>query len=396
MSSNANKPTVIPNHYLVVFKSHVDAPKAEAHCAWAHELHTQKVGTLSTTEAEQYAGVHTTYRFHSWAGYAGSFDPETRAMIEEHEDIDFVEPDYKVYTCGMESQTDAPSWGLARLSHKSVLTGETKSVYTYDESAGEGVTAYIIDTGIFAEHEDFEGRATFGHNAVKWSTDTDMNGHGTHVSGTIGSKTYGVAKKATLIGVKVLGDDGSGTNSGVIAGIQWAADDAASKGISEKSVANMSLGGGVSKSLNKAVAALVAQGVTMCVAAGNESEDARNSSPASEPTAVTVGATDVNDSMAYFSNYGPLVDIFAPGVDIKSTWINEWYDKRNNNTNTISGTSMATPHVTGLTAYLIGKESLSGATAVTARLKELAGKDLISGLDSESPNALANNGVSEA
>lgn len=175
------------------------------------------------------------------------------------------------------------------------------------------------DTGIYTSHPDFGGRASFGANFAD-NSNTDGNGHGTHVAGTTGSNTYGVAKKTNLIAVKVLGSDGSGTNSGVISGINWAANDVRSKGRSGKAVANMSLGGSFSQATNNAVAAATSAGLFMAVAAGNDGADASGSSPASEPSACTVGAIDNTKTEASFSNYGSIVDIFAPGVNVLSTW----------------------------------------------------------------------------
>jgi oryzin len=197
---------------------------------------------------------------------------------------------------------------------------------------------------------------------AKFSKNTDGNGHGTHCAGTIGSSTYGVAKSVSLVAVKVLGSDGSGTNSGVISGIQWVAQNAGAK-----SVLSMSLGGSYSSAVNSAVRSCVSNGVTVVVAAGNDNRDASNYSPASEATAITVAAIDINDNRASFSNYGSLIDVFAPGVNILSTWIGS-----STATNTISGTSMACPHVAGLAAYLIGLEGLSTPAAVQNRMKALA------------------------
>lgn len=243
--------------------------------------------------------------------------------------------------------------------------------------------AYIIDTGILVTHPDFGSRATFGANFAD-TTDTDCNGHGTHVAGTTGSTTYGVAKRTNLIAVKVLGCDGSGTNSGVIQGIQWASNDVSSKGRQGKAVGNMSLGGSYSSATNAAVAAAVSNGLFMAVAAGNDGVNAINSSPASEQTACTVGAIDSTRTEASFSNYGSIVDVFAPGVNTLSTW-------NDGRTKSISGTSMATPHVTGLAAYLLALEGPRSGTALCSRIVALASSG-INGLRGASPNKIAYNG----
>ncbi|KAK4619382.1 Subtilisin-like protease 2 [Fulvia fulva] len=247
-----------------------------------------------------------------------------------------------------ETQTDAP-WGLARISHNKPGAKD----YVYNSTAkDDDIIAYVIDTGIYIEHEDFsDGRAVHGWNFVDNSTNgNDDNGHGTHVAGTIGGTTYGVAKGVHLIAVKVLDAAGSGTTSGIIAAISWAVDDMNKRGKKEKAVANMSLGGFFSEALNTAVDSAVTAGLFFGVAAGNEGLPAYFYSPASARYTCTVAATDEKDKRAYFSNWGSsnYVDISAPGVNIKSAWID--YSTA---ANTISGTSMATPHVVGVAAAFL-------------------------------------------
>lgn len=389
---------IIPNQYIVVFKRHTPDDQYQSHCAWATDLQSPGAMSARGVDYSGYEGIQHRYDIKceggGLLGYAGSFHPNAAAEIFSREEVAYVEADRKVYTKTIVSEkTDC--WGLTRLSHASPaasLTGDKE--YRYDDSAGDGVTAYVIDTGVFTEHDDFEGRAVLGHNAVPGSSNTDKNGHGTHVSGTIAGKEYGVAKKAKIIGVKVLGDNGTGSNSTVIAGLNWAVEDAQSKGLlkSGKSVANMSLGGSFSRAMNSAVAAVIELNMTVCVAAGNERQNASNSSPASEPSAITVGATTIKDEMADFSNWGPLVNIFGPGSDITSAWIDTTNQKRTNLSNTISGTSMATPHIAGLCAYLISLHKLETVDEVTAMLTKLGQRNLITNLQGNSPNILANNG----
>ena len=282
----------------------------------------------------------------------------------------------------MTTQSGAP-WGLGRISHK--VKGSTQ--YVYDTTAGSGTRVYVVDTGINTAHTQFGGRAVWGQNFISGSANTDENGHGTHCAGTVGGSTYGVAKKATLVAVKVLDADGSGSNSGVISGVQWVGTNAKSLGLSSKSVLSMSLGGSFSSALNSAVQSTISAGVTVVVAAGNENQNAANVSPASAPNAITVGATDINDARASFSNFGAVLDVFAPGVSILSAWMGS-----NTATNTISGTSMACPHVAGLAAYLIALEGLSTPAAVASRIKALALTGKVTSPGTSSPNLLAYNG----
>ena len=278
-----------------------------------------------------------------------------------------------------ETEKNAP-WGLARISHRDSLSFGNFNKYLYSEDGGEGVDAYVIDTGTNTEHVDFEGRAHWGTTIPANDEDADGNGHGTHCSGTIGGKKYGVAKKAKIYAVKVLKSNGSGTMSDVVKGVEWAAlshadkVEMAKKGKGKKgfkgSVANMSLGGGKSVTLDLAVNAAVDAGLHFAVAAGNENADSCNYSPAAAEKAVTVGASTLADERAYFSNFGKCNDIFAPGLNILSTWTGSKYA-----TNTISGTSMASPHIAGLLAYFLSlqpsKESAFAVADITPKqLKE--------------------------
>ena len=254
-------------------------------------------------------------------------------------------------------ERNAP-WGLARISHRDSLTLGTFSKYLYSTDGGEGVDVYVIDTGANIEHVDFEGRANWGKTIPSNDEDIDGNGHGTHCSGTIAGKKYGVAKKANIYAVKVLGTNGSGTMSDVVKGVEWAVNrhaeqvKAAKDGKGRKgfkgSAANMSLGGGKSVALDLAVNAAVDAGIHFAVAAGNDNFDSCRYSPAAAEKAVTVGASTLADERAYFSNYGECNDIFAPGLNILSAWKGTKYA-----TNTISGTSMASPHIAGLLAYFL-------------------------------------------
>jgi subtilisin family serine protease len=241
------------------------------------------------------------------------------------------------------------TWGITRTSEY----GRTSAgLYSYsDELDGAGVTAYIIDTGIAVNNVEFEGRASWGADfASNPSPGTDLNGHGTHVAGTVCGKLYGVAKKAECVGVAVLGPTGSGSTAGVVNGITWSAQQASSR--KGKAIGNMSLGGGKSNALNDAVDAAYSAGFPMIVAAGNEYQDSCNVSPASATNAYTVMSSDSGDRFSSFSNYGTCSDIIAPGSGITAAWIGN-----NNAINTISGTSMAAPHVAGVGAKLLSGSS---------------------------------------
>jgi cerevisin len=268
-------------------------------------------------------------------------------------------------------------WGLARISHRDSLSFGTFNQYLYSDDGGEGVDVYVIDTGTNVAHVDFEGRAHWGKTIPTGDADEDGNGHGTHCSGTIAGKKYGVAKKANVYAVKVLRSNGSGSMSDVVKGVEFAVEAhsetvAAAKAGKKKgfkgSAANMSLGGGKSPTLDQAVNAAVMAGIHFAVAAGNDNADACNYSPAAAPHPVTVGASTLADERAYFSNYGKCVDIFAPGLNIQSTWIGSKYA-----VNTISGTSMASPHIAGLLAYLL---SLQPAKDSAYAVSDLTPKQL--------------------
>ncbi|KAG6856388.1 hypothetical protein H0H87_005006 [Tephrocybe sp. NHM501043] len=304
------------------------------------------------------SGLKHIYDAHQFSGYAGHFSDAVVQRLRTLPEVAYVEQDQIVKT--QDIQKGAP-WGLARISHRPRLTFSTFTKYEYDSDGGEGVDVYVVDTGINVAHEEFEGRASWGKTIPLNDVDEDGNGHGTHCAGTIASRKYGVAKKAHVIAVKVLGSNGSGSMSDVVAGVLYASGEAAkkAKAAAEElrttgstkhvgSVANMSLGGGKSRALDEAVNKAVDSGLHFAVAAGNDNRDACQYSPAAAEKAVTVGASTLGDERAYFSNHGKCVDVFAPGLNILSTWVGS-----PRATNTISGTSMASPHTAGLLAYLL-------------------------------------------
>ncbi|SDL78189.1 S8 family peptidase [Streptomyces wuyuanensis] len=274
------------------------------------------------------------------------------------------------------TQDNPPSWGLDRVDQADTA-GDSK--YTYPDGAGEGVTAYVIDTGVRITHKDFEGRATHGFDAIdNDETADDGNGHGTHVAGTIAGASHGVAKKAKIVAVRVLDDSGSGTTEQVVAGIDWV-----TKNHQGPSVANMSLGGGADPALDEAVQKAIAAGVTFGVAAGNESSDAGQGSPSRVKEAITVASSTKDDKQSDFSNFGSVVDIYAPGSDITSAW-----NDSDEGTKTISGTSMATPHVVGAAAVYLAGHKDATPDQVAKALTDGATPDKIGNPSEGTPNKL--------
>ncbi|MEI1753741.1 S8 family peptidase [Acinetobacter baumannii] len=267
-----------------------------------------------------------------------------------------------------------PDWGLDRIDQKALPLNST---YSYLQT-GSGTTAYIVDTGILSSHQEFSGRVLSGYTAISdGNGTTDCNGHGTHVAGTVGGTTYGVAKNVNLVPIRILGCDGSGASSNVIAGLDWIL-----KNGKKPAVVNMSLGGATSSSLDSAVENLFNNGYVMVVAAGNSNTDACSSSPARVSKAITVAATDNTDTRASYSNYGSCVDIFAPGSQINSSWIGS-----NTATKILNGTSMATPHVAGVVAEMLQSTPTASPQTISTNLLNQASSNVVKN-PSGSPNRL--------
>lgn len=267
-----------------------------------------------------------------------------------------------------------PDWGLDRIDQKAL---PLNSAYSYLQT-GSGTTAYIVDTGILSSHQQFSGRVLSGYTAISdGNGTTDCNGHGTHVAGTVGGSTYGVAKNVNLVPIRILGCDGSGASSNVIAGLDWIL-----KNGKKPAVVNMSLGGDASTSLDSAVENLFDNGYVMVVAAGNSNTDACSASPARVSKALTVAATDSTDTRASYSNYGSCVDIFAPGSQINSSWIGS-----NTATKVLNGTSMATPHVAGVVAEMLQSTPTATPQTISTNLLNQASSNVVKN-PSGSPNRL--------
>jgi len=349
----------VPERYIVVFK-----PAAVADPAGQAAEMVRAAGAG--------AQLHHVYRT-ALRGFSATLPDAAVARLRANPAVQWIEQDQ---TVSLNADQQSATWGLDRVDQR---PAQLDSYYHYDH-AGAGVTAYVIDTGIRSDHAEFAGRIADGYSVITDGRDTeDCNGHGTHVAGTVGGTTWGVAKAVRLSPVRVLNCRGSGTWSGVIAGVDWVAAHAVAP-----AVANMSLGGGKSLSVNAAVAGAVDKGVVMVVAAGNSDADACNYSPASEPSAVTVGATTTSDARASYSNYGACLDLFAPGSGITSAW-----HTSSSATNTISGTSMASPHVAGVAALLREAKPLASAAQITGYLTLDATAGVLANVGVGSPNLFA-------
>jgi len=305
-------------------------------------------------------------------GFSATLNQGQLNALQHNGAVAYIEQDQQVQAATTQS---GATWGLDRIDQRDLPLNGT---YNYTPT-GAGVRAYIIDTGILTTHAEFGGRASSGYTAINDGRGTtDCNGHGTHVSGTVGGSTYGVAKGVSLVAVRVLDCAGSGTNSGVIAGMDWVANNRVLP-----AVANMSLGGGASTATDDAVNRMYNRGVTVVVAAGNENQNACNVSPARAANAITVGSTTNTDARSSFSNWGSCVDVFAPGSNITSSWYTS-----TTATNTISGTSMASPHVAGVAALYLQGNTGALPSAVVSAITSTATTGKVTSAGTGSPNRL--------
>lgn len=352
----------IANQYIVVLKDDVNDVDGEA-----HRLSRDFIGDRGHT-----------YK-HALKGFSVRMSEERAAKLANDPRVEYVEEDGVVKLVA--TQLNAP-WGLDRIDQRN---RPTDGRYVYN-ATGTGVKAYIIDTGVRATHTDFGGRVISGFDAIGdgFGTD-DPNGHGTHVAGTVGGSNWGVAKNVTIVAVRVLDAAGFGTNASVVAGVDFVT---ANHQAGQPAVANMSLGGGSSTAIDNAVANSINDGVTYAVAAGNDNVNACNTSPARVPNAITVGATANNDARSQFtppfaSNFGPCLDIFAPGSNIQSAW-----NRSDTDSNTISGTSMATPHVAGVAALYLEKNPNASPSNVASAIINGATPNVVTNAGTGSPNRL--------
>ena len=362
----------IKNQYLVLFKGGAVTPTGSATSGTTPTLSAAATQALAAALAAQYNGVVDAVWSAAVNGMSVNMVPAKAAALAKDSRVASVEEDGLVK---LDVTQTGATWGLDRIDQRNLPLSAS---YTYTTN-GTGVTVYVIDTGIRKTHSELSGRVSVGFTAVSDGNGTeDCNGHGTHVSGTIGGLTYGVAKNVTLVPVRVLDCWGSGSWSGVISGIDWVS---ANKKL--PAVANMSLGGGYSASVNTAVANSITAGITYAVASGNSNDNACNYSPASTPTAITVGATDSADNRASFSSYGTCLDVFAPGRYITSSW-----NSSDTATNTISGTSMATPHVAGAAALYLSNNRTATPAQVATALTASATLNKVVNVGTGSPNRL--------
>jgi len=370
--------------YIVKFKNGT-VPYANRRSWIDNQLKKASLTPLTNAQVET---LKVGWRSDVFDGFAGQLSEEAINAFTATGDVEFVSEDRETRLTDLTTQTGA-TWGLQRLSQQAPLKNQKDTgidfQYTYDDSAGNGVDIYIIDTGVQVDHPEFEGRARFAGTFGNGVPGQDIHGHGTHVAGIAASKTYGVARKSNIIAVKVLGDDGRGNTSNIIAGISFAVGQAFQTDTKKPSLINISVISDGTPALDTAVQNAVTLGIHVVVGAGNDGKNSGNFSPARSPFAITVGATNIKDVKSSFSNFGK-VDIFAPGENVLSTF-------PGNKTQFLSGTSMSTPFVSGLVAYTIALEGDTRPTAMKTRIQNLGSNGVIASVPRGTTNELAFNGV---
>lgn len=378
---------IIKDEYIVVFKKNAIGQGEQK--ISAQQLSTQDANGLISSLGLDASGVNV-HAIYSQAlqGFGAKLTQKNLAKLQNDPRVAYIEPNFVMEIVSENLPTPLPQppvineepntatlWGLDRIDQRNLPLNNR---YKMPRSGGAGVKAYIVDTGINLSHREFGGRAIWGGNFTSDGKDEDCQGHGTHVAATVGGKTYGVAKNATLVSVKVLKCDGKGSPIGILNALDWIARQPHSK-----SVINMSLGPQerrVSKALDSTIEQLTAQGISVIVAAGNKNDDACYYSPSRGTAAIAVAASDKNDTRAYFSNYGSCVDVFAPGVSIDSAWIGSDTASKN-----LNGTSMASPHVTGVAALYMSEANVS-SRQMLERLTSDATPDKIKDAEIDTPN----------
>ncbi|KAK7740856.1 hypothetical protein SLS62_011001 [Diatrype stigma] len=374
--------------YIVTLKRGLSDSDYDEHMQYTRDVHSRSLARRGKSHHTWDEGVRHSFSVSDYKSYSARFDHATVEEIRSHGAVASVETSKKFHTWEKIVQPLAP-WGLGAISlEDSEAPMET---YFYDSAAGAGTYAYVLDSGVRTSHHEFEGRAVMGKSFVANETDQDLNGHGTHVAGTIAGRTFGVAKKTKIIGVKVLDKDGEGESEDILRGMQWVYDDAKKHNRTTTSVINMSLGSQEPvQAEDDMVKALREEGILVVAAAGNDDQNALAGSPGRSPYAITVGAIAVNNTRASFSNWGKTVDIFAPGNQILSAgYLSDTAFEYK------SGTSQATPHVAGLIVYLKSLYGLTHPDQVVKKLHELGLKNVVKD-PKGSANLLAFNGQAPA